>query len=103
MKDEKKLLVVKTLRISEELNTEIAKAAQKLDSAEQDIIRLCLKIGLKHLEAVKYDIAMCILGSVLNKNASSSVSDDFNAALGSARRGSEQAKWAKHQEPGKTA
>ena len=63
MKDEKKLLVVKTLRISEELNTEIANTAQKLDSAEQDIIRLCLKIGLKHLEAVKYDLAKCVLNA----------------------------------------
>lgn len=67
MKDEKKLLVVKTLRISEELNTEIANAAQKLDSAEQDIIRLCLKIGLKHLEAVKYDLAKCVLEKALKK------------------------------------
>ena len=67
MKDEKKLLVVKTLRISEELNTEIANAAQKLDSAEQDIIRLCLKIGLKHLEAVKYDLAKCVLENALKK------------------------------------
>lgn len=67
MKDEKKLLVVKSLRISEELNTEIANVAQKLDSAEQDIIRLCLKIGLKHLEAVKYDVAKCVLEKALKK------------------------------------
>jgi len=61
MKDEKKLLVVKTLRISEELNAEITNAAQKLDSAEQDVIRLTMRIGLEHLRRVKYDLADCVL------------------------------------------
>ena len=61
MKDEKKLLVVKTLRISEELNAEIANAAQMLDSAEQDVIRLTMRIGLEHLRRVKYDLADCVL------------------------------------------
>ena len=62
MKDEKKLLVVKTLRISEELNAEITNAAQKLDSAEQDVIRLTMRIGLEHLRRVKYNLADCVLG-----------------------------------------
>lgn len=61
MKDEKKLLVVKTLRISEDLNAGIANASQKLDSAEQDVIRLCLRIGLEHLKRIKYDLASCVL------------------------------------------
>lgn len=61
MKDAKKLLIIKTIRISEELNNEIAAVSQKLDSAEQDVIRLCLKIGLAHLERVKYDLAACVL------------------------------------------
>ncbi len=61
MKDAKKLLIIKTIRISEELNNEIAAVSQKLDSAEQDVIRLCLKIGLAHLRRVKYDLAACVL------------------------------------------
>ena len=53
--------MVKTLRISEELNAEITNAAQKLDSAEQDVIRLTMRIGLEHLRRVKYDLADCVL------------------------------------------
>ena len=67
MKDEKKLLIIKTIRISEELNDEIACVAKKVGSAEQDVIRLCLKIGLAHLETVKYDVAKCVLEKSLKK------------------------------------
>lgn len=62
MKDEKKLLVIKTVRISDELNKHVALAAEKLGSAEQDVIRLALRIGLTHLESIKYDIAKAVLG-----------------------------------------
>ena len=61
MKDAKKLLIIKTIRISEELNNEIAAVSQKLDSAEQDVIRLTMRIGLTHLRRVKYDLAACVL------------------------------------------
>ena len=61
MKEEKKLLVIKTLRISEELNDGISFAAQQLDAAEQDVIRLAMRIGLAHLKRVKYDLAACVL------------------------------------------
>ncbi len=61
MKDGQKLLVIKTVRISQKLNSQINSAADLLDTAEQDIIRLCLRIGLGHLERVKYDLAKCVL------------------------------------------
>ena len=61
MKDKNKLPVVMSLRLSEELDSDLAKISDKVELAKQDLVRLCLRIGLKHLEAVKYDIAKCVL------------------------------------------
>ena len=61
MKDKNKLPVVMSLRLSEELDSDLAKISDKVEFAKQDLVRLCLRIGLKHLEAVKYDLAKCVL------------------------------------------
>ena len=61
------MVVRQTVCLTEELERELADAAEQTDLAKQDIIRLCLKIGLKHLEAVKYDLAKCVLEKALKK------------------------------------
>ena len=61
MKDKNKLPVVLSLRLSAELDSELAKMSDKVELAKQDVIRLCLRIGLEHLRRVKYDLAACVL------------------------------------------
>lgn len=61
MKENEKLQMRQTVCITESIDKSLAKAASELELAKQDIIRLCLKIGLKHLESVKYDLAKCVL------------------------------------------
>lgn len=61
MKDKNKLPVVLSLRLSAELDSELAKMSDKVELAKQDVIRLCLRIGLAHLRRVKYDLAACVL------------------------------------------
>lgn len=67
MKDKNKMPVVMSLRLSEELDSELTKISDNVELAKQDLIRLCLRIGLKHLEAVKYDLAKCVLDKSLKK------------------------------------
>ena len=55
-----KKMFMQTVRIDEELNSRLDLAASKL-GAKQDVVRLALKIGLAHLERVKYDLAACVL------------------------------------------
>ncbi len=39
----------------------LSDVSDRLELAKQDVIRLCLRIGLGHLERVKYDLAKCVL------------------------------------------
>lgn len=61
MKDKNKLPIVQNIRISEELERELLEVSDKLELAKQDVIRLTMRIGLAHLEAVKYDLAKAVL------------------------------------------
>lgn len=61
MNEKSKMIVRQTVCLTEELERELADAAERTDLAKQDVIRLCLKIGLTHLERVKYDLAACVL------------------------------------------
>lgn len=61
MKEDKKLLITHTVRITEDLLGELNNTSKKLDMPKQEAIRLCLRIGLAHLERVKYDLAACVL------------------------------------------
>ena len=61
MKESEKMTFRQSICISPELEKQISIAAEKLDMAKQDAIRLMLRIGLKHLESVKYDIAQSVL------------------------------------------
>lgn len=61
MKDEKKLLITHTVRVTEDLEKELNSVSRILDMPKQETIRLCLRIGLAHLRRVKYDLAACVL------------------------------------------
>lgn len=61
MNEKSKMIVRQTVCLTEELERELADAAERTDLAKQDVIRLCLRIGLAHLERVKYDLAACVL------------------------------------------
>lgn len=61
MKDEKKLLITHTVRVTEDLEKELSSVSRILDMPKQEAIRLCLRIGLAHLKRVKYDLAACVL------------------------------------------
>lgn len=61
MKDEKKLLITHTVRVTEDLEKELSSVSRILDMPKQEAIRLCLRIGLVHLKRVKYDLAACVL------------------------------------------
>lgn len=61
MNEKSKMIVRQTVCLTEELERELADAAERTDLAKQDVIRLCLKIGLTHLRRVKYDLAACVL------------------------------------------
>ncbi len=67
MKEENKLLITHTVRVTETLERELKKASEALDIPKQDAIRLTLRIGLAHLERVKYDLAKCVLDKSLKK------------------------------------
>ena len=56
-----KLSYNQTVRITESIGERLEKSAEKLGLAKQDVIRLAVDIGLKHLESVKYDLAKCVL------------------------------------------
>lgn len=57
----KNKIFVKSIRIPAEVNEEIAKAAVRMDTAEMDVIRIALKIGLKSLANINYDITQAIM------------------------------------------
>lgn len=57
----KNKIFVKSIRIPAEVNEEIAKAAARMDTAEMDVIRIALKIGLKSLANINYDITQAIM------------------------------------------
>ena len=61
MNEKSKMIVRQTVCLTEELERELADAAERTDLAKQDVIRLCLRIGLEHLRRVKYDLAACVL------------------------------------------
>lgn len=67
MKEDKKLLITHTVRVTDELENALNHASQKLDMPKQEAIRLLLRLGLAHLEAVKYDVAKCVLEKSLKK------------------------------------
>ena len=66
MKDDK-IMIVQTIRTSDLLESELKQAAEKTDPIMQEIMRLTMRIGLAHLEAVKYDLAKCVLDKSLKK------------------------------------
>ena len=61
MNEKSKMIVRQTVCLTEELERELADAAERTDLAKQDVIRLTMRIGLTHLRRVKYDLAACIL------------------------------------------
>ena len=61
LKNKGKLLAPTPVRLSEPTDKALDAACATLNLAKQDVIRLALDIGLKHLEAVKYDLAACVL------------------------------------------
>lgn len=61
MNEKDKMQIRQTVCLTEELESRLALAAKKTDMAKQDIIRLTMRIGLAHLERVKYDLASCVL------------------------------------------
>lgn len=61
MNEKSKMIVRQTVCLTEELERELADAAERTDLAKQDVIRLTMRIGLTHLRRVKYDLAACVL------------------------------------------
>ena len=62
-----KLVAPTPVRFTEKTDKNINLACENLGLAKQDVIRLSVDIGLKHLEAVKYDLAKCVLEKALKK------------------------------------
>ena len=60
MKNENKS-VSYPIRFNEDLNAQIDAAAEKLDTSKQDTIRFLIRIGLEHLEAIKYKVPQAVL------------------------------------------
>lgn len=67
MKDKNKLPIIISFRLSEELDKELAQVSDRLEFSKQDLMRLTMRIGLAHLESVKYDLAKCVLERALKK------------------------------------
>ena len=59
-----KLVITQTVRISKELEKEIENACEKTELSKQELIRLCIKIGIEHLEKIDFDLAKTIVKSV---------------------------------------
>ena len=58
-----KLTFSQTVRISEEMESELTSASNKMEIAKQDTIRLCIALGLKYLKRIKYDLSDTILNA----------------------------------------
>lgn len=67
MKEKNKMVVRQTVCLTEELEKALSAVAEETDLAKQDVIRLCLRIGLEHLKRVKYDLADCVLSKSAKK------------------------------------
>ena len=67
MKEKNKMVVRQTVCLTEELEKTLSAVAEETDLAKQDVIRLCLRIGLEHLKRVKYDLADCVLDKSAKK------------------------------------
>ena len=67
MKDKNKLPIIISFRLSEELDKELAQVSDRLEFSKQDLMRLTMRIGLAHLESVKYDLAKCVMEKALKK------------------------------------
>lgn len=67
LRNKGKLVAPTPVRFTEKSDKNINEACENLGLAKQDVIRLAVEIGLKHLEAVKYDIAKCVLDKSLKK------------------------------------
>lgn len=62
-----KLVAPTPVRFTEKTDKNINFACENLGLAKQDVIRLAVDIGLKHLEAVKYDLAKCVLNDSIRQ------------------------------------
>ena len=52
MNEKSKMIVRQTVCLTEELERELAAAAERTDLAKQDVIRLTIRIGLTHLRRI---------------------------------------------------
>lgn len=71
MKDRNKLPIVQNVRISEELENELQRVSDTLELAKQDLIRLTMRIGLRRLEEIEYDLARAVLEASSSHRAQS--------------------------------
>ena len=67
LKNKGKLLAPTPVRLSEPTDKALDAACAALNLAKQDVIRLALDIGLKHLEVVKYDLAKAVLNDSIRQ------------------------------------
>lgn len=56
-----------SLRLSDEITNQLKFAAPKLNMSQQDVLRLCLRIGIEHLKRIDYEAAKCIVEAVESK------------------------------------
>lgn len=59
--NEEKKIIAYPIRMNESLLAQIDAAAEKLDISKQDTIRFLIRIGLEHLEAIKYKVPQAVL------------------------------------------
>ena len=59
--NEEKKIIAYPIRMNESLLAQIDVAAEKLDTSKQDTIRFLIRIGLEHLEAIKYKVPQAVL------------------------------------------
>lgn len=50
-----------SIRVSDQLKTDLSKAAEGLGLSEHDTLRLAMQIGFKHFAAIDHDLAAAII------------------------------------------
>lgn len=56
-----KLIVTQTVRISQEMEKEIEDACEETELSKQELIRLCIKVGLEYLQKIDFNLAKTIV------------------------------------------
>jgi hypothetical protein len=76
------------LRMPKELMARIKAVAAEMEMSDQEVMRLCLKVGLEHLKRIDYDLAKAVVDAAEKTKAAGMIIEPASARAGGRSTGS---------------